>query len=259
MTVPAEFVSFAHRLADAAAVVQRRYFRTPISVDTKTDESPVTIADRESEAVMRDLIGRNWPGHGILGEEHGSTALDAEWVWSLDPVDGTKAFISGKPQFGTLIALCHAGRPVLGIVDQSIIRERWVGGQGHAATLNGKAIQCRACPSLEQATIFTTSPRAFAAGSERAAFDRVVSRARLPMYGGDCYNYALVASGFGDLVVEAGLKPFDYLALVPLLEAAGGGLTDWRGQVPGLVSDGRVVAFGDAAAQAEVLALLAAD
>lgn len=259
MRTPAEFVSFAHRLADSAAVVQRRYFRTPVAVDTKVDDSPVTIADREAEAVMRDLIGRHYPDHGIYGEEHGTAALDAEWVWSLDPIDGTKSFICGRPQFGTLIGLVHGGRPVLGIVDQSITRERWLGIPGQGATLDGKPIHVRPCASLSQATLFTTSPKLFLAGAEQSAFAQVEQAVKLPMYGGDCYSYALVATGFADLVVEAGLKPYDYLPLVALLESAGGLFTDWRGQPLGLESrGGRVIAAGSAAVHGGARELLAA-
>ena len=130
-----ELAHFAHRLADLAAVVQRRYFRQPVAVDTKADQSPVTIADREAEARIRDLIRRVYPAHGILGEEHGADALDAELVWVLDPIDGTKSFIAGRPLFGTLVGLLEAGRPVLGIIDQCILKERWVGVSGRPTTL----------------------------------------------------------------------------------------------------------------------------
>ncbi len=240
-----ELAHFAHRLADLAAVVQRRYYRQPVAVDIKADLSPVTIADREAEARMRDLIRRVYPGHGILGEEHGADALDAELVWVLDPIDGTKSFVAGRPLFGTLIALLEAGRPVLGIIDQCILKERWLGMAGRPTTLNGAPVRTRACAGLADAVLMSTSPLLFGR-AERKAFDRLTDAVRQPTFGGDCYAYALVATGFVDLVVEAGLKPYDFSAIIPVIEGAGGQLTDWEGGALGLGSDGRVIASGDA-------------
>lgn len=251
-------VAFAHRLADAAGEVHRRYFRTPVAVDTKPDQSPVTIADREAEAAIRELLARHHPGHGIWGEEHGQERLDAEHVWVIDPIDGTKSFITGRPLFGTLIALLHRGRPVLGIIDQAILRERWLGVAGRPTTHNGTAVRTRACPGLAQATLCSTSPYLFAEGYERDAFERLARAVKLPLFGGDCYAYGLLAMGFADLVLEADLEPYDYLALVPVIEGAGGRLTDWQGRPLGLSSDGRVLAAGDDRAHAQALALLAA-
>jgi len=254
-----EFEALAHRLADAAGEVQRRYFRTPVAVDTKSDDSPVTVADREAEAVMRELIGKAYPGHGILGEEHGRERLDAELVWVLDPIDGTKSFITGRPLFGTLIALAHAGRPVLGVIDQAILRERWVGVAGEGATWNGRPIRVRPCPRIEDAVLYTTSPDLFATPLEEEAFRRVHARVRLPLYGGDCYAYGLLALGLVDLVVETGLEPYDFMALAPVVEGAGGRLTDWRGAPLELGSLGQVIAAGDAATHAAARTLLGAE
>ena len=198
------FEALAHRLADCAGEVQRRYFRTPVSVETKADASPVTIADRESEARMRELIEAAYPEHGILGEEHGLVRPEAEFVWVLDPIDGTKSFITGRPLFGTLIALLHRGAPVLGLIDQSILRERWVGLAGAGAVWNGRPIATRACPRLEDAVLFATSPGMFQPGPEAQAFAPVQAGAKLAMFGGDCYAYGLMAMGFADLVVEFG-------------------------------------------------------
>jgi inositol-phosphate phosphatase/L-galactose 1-phosphate phosphatase/histidinol-phosphatase len=172
-----EFLELAHALADAAAGPQRRYFRTPVAVDTKADESPVTIADREAEAAMRELIGRRFPSHGILGEEYGAERTDAEHVWVLDPIDGTKSFITGRPLFGTLIALLRDGVPVLGIIDQSIINERWVGMAGEASTHNGRPIRVRPAPS---SAMRSCSPpaRACSAPPPRAAAPSSASRTR---------------------------------------------------------------------------------
>jgi len=256
MTVPPEFMSLAEQLAYAARPIVRRYFRTPVAVDDKDDLSPVTIADREAEAAMRRLIEAAYPDHGILGEEHGRHNTDAEWVWVLDPIDGTKAFITGKPCFGTLVALAHGGRPVLGLIDQAITDERWLGADGRSTTLNGKPVTVRACPELARAYAYTTGPEHFDAVT-RPGWDRIAARVKLARYGADCYAYALLATGCIDLVVEAGLKPYDYAALVPVIEGAGGIITDWRGGRLSLDSDGRVCAAGDARVHAQALAVLA--
>jgi inositol-phosphate phosphatase/L-galactose 1-phosphate phosphatase/histidinol-phosphatase len=252
-----EFEGLAHRLADAAGEIQRRYFRTPVAVETKADDSPVTAADREAEAVMRDLIRAAHPDHGLFGEEHGRDRADAEFVWCLDPIDGTKSFITGRPLFGTLIALVHAGRPVLGVIDQSILRERWVGVAGEGAWWNGRPARTRPCRHLADATLFCTSPQMFKTPAEQAGFAAVESAVRLPMYGGDCYAYGLLASGFADLVVEASLAPYDYMALVPVIEGAGGRITDWQGGALGFDSPGQAAAAGDAGTHAECLHTLA--
>jgi len=253
---PAEFVTLAERLADAARPVVRKYFRTPVAVDDKDDASPVTIADREVEAVLRAIITAEYPDHGILGEEHGSSNCGAEWVWVLDPIDGTAAFITGKPSFGTLIALAHHGRPVLGIIDQAFTNERWLGAAGRPSTLNGEPARVRACPDLAHAYAFTTAPELFCSQT-RPAWDRIAARVKRSRYGCDCYAYGLLSSGFVDVVVEAGLKPYDYAALVPVIEGAGGCMTDWSGNPLTIHSDGRVCATGDRRVHAEALAVLA--
>jgi histidinol phosphatase-like enzyme (inositol monophosphatase family) len=246
MTAPVDpaLIAFANELADAAGEIVRRYFRRGVAVDDKPDMSPVTIADREAETALRARIERRFPNHGILGEEHGTVHADAERVWVLDPIDGTKSFISGVPLFGTLIALVDRGVPVLGVIDQPISRERWVGARGLRSTLNGAAISTRACPALGSATLFATTPDMFR-GADAAAFQRLKSAVKLARFGGDCYAYGLLAAGFIDLVVEASLKPYDFAALVPVIAGAGGSMTDWRGGPLGLASDGRVLACGD--------------
>jgi inositol-phosphate phosphatase/L-galactose 1-phosphate phosphatase/histidinol-phosphatase len=252
-----DYLAFAHELADRAGEVLRRYYRAPIPVDYKADESPVTIADREAEGVMRDLIRSRFPEHGIEGEEFASERGEAELVWNLDPIDGTKAFLVGRPTFGTLISLLRRGSPVLGIIDQPISHERWVGVLGEPSTCNGSAIRVRSCPDLEQAVLSTTSPQMFKAAEEQAAFARLARAVKFPVYGGDCYAYGLLAMGFADLVVEADLDLHDFAALVPVIEGAGGVITDWQGQVLGRNSDGRVIAAGDRRVHARALALLA--
>jgi inositol-phosphate phosphatase/L-galactose 1-phosphate phosphatase/histidinol-phosphatase len=249
-------LALAEELADAAGAVIRRYFRQRIAVDDKSDLTPVTIADREAEAAMRRLIEARFPEHGIFGEEHGRTRPDAEYVWLLDPIDGTKSFISGIPLFGTLIALTWRGRPVLGVVDQPVSRERWVGAAGRPSTLNGAAIRTRPCRGLAAATLYCTSPDMYR-GADAAGFDRLRRAVKLTRYGADCYAYAMLATGFVDLVVEGDLKPYDWSALVPVIEGAGGVMTDWQGNALDLGSDGRVVACGDPALAREARAVLA--
>jgi inositol-phosphate phosphatase/L-galactose 1-phosphate phosphatase/histidinol-phosphatase len=215
----------------------------------------VTVADRAAEQAMRSQIEQEFPSHGIIGEEFGRIREDAEFVWTLDPIDGTKSFISGVPLFGTLIALTRAGRPILGIIDQPISRERWVGFAGRPTTLNGAAVRCRDCPDLTAATLFATSPDMFKE-SEAAAFARVSKAAKLTRFGADCYAYGLLAAGFIDLVLEADLKPYDFCPMVPIVEGAGGVVTDWRGANLGLVSEGRLLVAGDRRTHKAALTLL---
>ncbi|MBK1663455.1 histidinol-phosphatase [Rhodospirillum rubrum] len=251
------FVPLVHQLADLSAAIIAPLFRTPLTVDDKDDASPVTAADRDSEAAMREVITRAYPDHGVIGEEHGSERTDAEFVWVLDPIDGTGAFITGKPSFGTLIGLCHNGVPVLGAINQPILNERWIGGQGLGASFNGKTIACRPCPALNRAALYTTAPELFARPGDAEAFERLRRRAKLRRYGCDCYAYGLVALGFADLVVETGLKIYDYAALAPIVTAAGGVMTDWENRPLTLASADRVIASGDLALHREVLAVIA--
>ena len=251
-----ELQTFAQQLADAAAAIVRRHYRSPVTVETKPDASPVTIADREAERAMRELIRARYPDHGIEGEEFGAEGEGAELVWHLDPIDGTKSFITGRPLFGTLVGLSRAGRPLLGVIDQCILRERWLGLAGSGTSWNGKAIQVRPCPTLSEAILGATSPLMFRAGGERAAFERVQQAVRYPVFGGDCYTYGLLAMGFVDLVIEADLDAYDFMALVPVIEGAGGIMTNWRGLPLGPASDGRIVAAGDRHLHAAALELL---
>jgi inositol-phosphate phosphatase/L-galactose 1-phosphate phosphatase/histidinol-phosphatase len=255
--VIAAHLALAEALADAARPIIRGYFRRRIAVDDKPDATPVTIADREAEAAMRRLIEARFPEHGIIGEEHGRTRAEAEYVWVLDPIDGTKSFISGIPLFGTLIALVHRGRPVIGVIDQPILGERWTGAVGRPTVLNGAAARARPCPTLAQATLFCTAPYAMFSGADADAFARLSRSVKLLRAGADCYAYALLASGYIDLVVEGGMKPYDYCALVPVIEGAGGVITDWQGRALGLEGDGRIIAAGDPRLAAAARARLA--
>jgi len=254
--VPSDLIDLANRLADASGEIIRPYFRQPIAIDSKADASPVTIADREAEQAIRALLAAARPDDGIIGEEFGNENTDAEFVWVIDPIDGTKSFITGRPIFGTLIALLRNGTPLLGLIDQPIGRERWVGLRDHGATLNGAPIRVRDCPALADATIGTTAPDLFDdAGIEK--WQHVAAAARHAVYGGDCYTYAQVAGGLVDAVIEAGLQTYDFAALSPVIEEAGGIVTDWRGNPLTLDSDGTIVACGDARVHAEILKLLA--
>ena len=243
---PPEFVAFAHRLADAAGAAIRPHYRAGVAVEVKPDQSPVTVADREAELAMRALIEELYPSHGIIGEEFGRRGAEAEYVWVLDPIDGTRAFITGRPLFGILVALVRRGRPILGIIDQPISGERWVGAEGSATTLDGAPARVRSCPELGAATLFTSAPEWFE-GAREAAFLRLKAKVRMTCYNADCYAFGLLAIGFADLAIECALQPYDWCALVPVVEGAGGVISDWQGRRLGLEGDGTVVAAGDAA------------
>ncbi len=251
-----DLAAFAESLATAARPVSRRWFRHKLHVDTKADESPVTIADREVEAALRALIAARFPDHGILGEELGCSHVDAEYVWSLDPIDGTRSFISGHPLWGTLIALLHRGAPVLGVIDMPMLDERWVGIAGEHTRLNGVACSSSQRQRLDAATLYSTSPDLFH-DAERVAFETLSRAVQMRRFGGDCYSYALLAAGHVDLVLESDLQPYDYLALAPVIEGAGGRITDWSGRALGMGSDGRVLAAGNAALHRQALAVVA--
>ncbi|CTQ48710.1 histidinol-phosphatase [Jannaschia donghaensis] len=222
----------AHALADAARVATLKHFRTPLSVDSKTsDFDPVTIADREAEAAMRAILAQRRPDDGILGEEGDAITGTSGLTWVLDPIDGTRGFISGTPTWGVLIALRDAGGPFLGIIDQPYIAERFVGGSGFARWTRGdqsRDLSVSAVTDLEQATILTTFPEV-GTTAQGDAFRRVASRCRLTRYGMDCYAYALLAAGHVDLVIEAGLQPYDIAAPIAVVQGAGGIVTDWQG------------------------------
>lgn len=257
--VPDAYVAVAELLADVAGAVVRPFFRTVPPATDKADASPVTIADRTAEQVMRAVLRERLPGHGIVGEEFGTENDGADWTWVLDPIDGTRAFITGRPLFGTLIGLLHEGRPVLGIIDQPVTGERWIGVQGRTtqfrSPLGGRA-GVRDCRRLDLAELSCTSPEVFGPG-EWEAFGRLRKAVRRTSWGGDCYAYGLVALGQIDIVAEPGLKPWDWVALAPVIEGAGGRMTGWDGQPLGATGDGNVVAVGDPALLEPALALLA--
>ena len=256
---PEEFIAFGERLAETSRPILRRYFRTSFKVEDKTDASPVTIADREAESAMRALIEAAYPDHGIFGEEFPFVRTGAEYAWVLDPIDGTKAFVTGMPVFGTLIALLRADRPILGIIDQPMTAERWIGAAGRPTTLNGKPVRTRPDSTLETASHYATHPDMFTSGNDRAKFAAVAKRAKLSRFGGDCYAYGLLATGCIDLVTEASLQIYDFMPLIPVVEGAGGIVTDWNGAAMTRESDGHILAAANAACHAAALSLLRED
>jgi len=233
-------LAFAQELADAARPIAMHYFRQSVLVETKADHSPVTIADRTIEAEMRRMISERFPDHGVFGEEF-AEQIGGDYTWVLDPIDGTRSFITGMPLFGTLIALVRGDDPMLGIIDFPALRERWVGCVGEATRVNGQPARTSGCREIAQSRCYCTSPDMFE-GDDLQRFDSLSRKAAMRRFGGDCYGYALLASGHCDLVIEAGLKPYDYLPLVQVIEGAGGRLTDWQGGRLGFESDGRVIA-----------------
>ncbi|WP_373086834.1 histidinol-phosphatase [Sneathiella sp.] len=241
---PQEFIDLAHSLADAAGEVIRPLFRRKIEIIGKDDNSPVTIADQNAEAAMRRLIEEKYPAHGIFGEEHGEVRTDAEYVWVLDPIDGTLSFISGSPTFGCLISLTRNGIPILGVLDQVISNERWIGANGQT-TLNNAVISTRNCSSLDQATLFSWGAELME-GAHSERFKRLYGAIKRKRFGYDCYAYGLMALGFVDIIADCDMKPYDYCALVPIIENAGGKITTWSGDPLTLTNPGLVLAAGNA-------------
>ena len=314
-----EIINFANHLADLSSEVIRKYFRQDFGEIKKNDQSPVTIADKEAEEVMRNAIIKQFPNHGIVGEEFGNINPDAKYQWVLDPIDGTVSFVIGRPIFGTLIALCFEGKPILGIINQPINNERWVGSpylggtslrqqtmgaessplfrgesgwasdsenrargvessplfrgeSGWASdsenrargvnksTLNNQKIQTRKCANLNEAILCTTSPFFFQ-GKDLEMLNKISSQTKYQsqggtIYGGDCYLYGLLAMGQIDIVIERGLKNFDFMALAPIIKAAGGVITDWRGNELNLHSDGTILACGDKVLHQKILGMI---
>jgi inositol-phosphate phosphatase/L-galactose 1-phosphate phosphatase/histidinol-phosphatase len=248
-------IALAHALADAARAAIRPFFRAPYSIEDKDDASPVTEADRAAELAIRAILERERPADGIIGEEYGTVRADAARQWVLDPIDGTRSFIAGRPIFGTLIGLCQDGWPVLGIIDQPISGERWTGAMGKPTLLGSAPVRTRRCRSLDQAILASTGPQYFE-GCTGEHFAILAGQCRDTVWGGDCYNYALLATGQIDIVVETGLKLHDIAALVPVVEGAGGRMCDWNGDPLTDASDGRIIALGDPARLDDVLEAL---
>ena len=258
-----KFSLLAHRLADAASELAMRLFRTNLDIETKDDASPVTRADREAETVMRNLITEVFPDHGILGEEFGAERTDAEFVWVLDPIDGTRAFINGIPLFATLIALLRNGEPVLGLNTYPALGERWMGISGKPTLHWGRdgvarEAHVRSCPTLKAARMCTTSPDMFDA-DDAPRYANLRSAVLEPRFGTDAWAYAMVASGQTDMAAESNMQPYDYLSHAVIVAGAGGTITDWEGQALRMDSPGSVLACGDATIHAAALEILKAE
>jgi len=253
MTIEADII-LIQRLADAAEEAIAPYFRKGGAIEQKADFSPVTAADRASEIAMRRMLERDRPTDGIFGEEFGVSGGNSGRIWILDPIDGTRGFVAGRPIYGTLIALVEDGRPIIGMIAAGAARDRWLGCTVGTprTTLNGKAVRARACPGLRSARAATTHPLAFSAPGH-ASFQRIGRSVADMLFGGDCHNYGLLAAGHLDLVMEEGLKPYDWAAVVPVIQGAGGIITDWAGQALQLNSEGQVLAAGDRKVHAEAM------
>ncbi|PRH88706.1 histidinol-phosphatase [Labrys okinawensis] len=258
---PVDFEAFVDELANVSGTTILPFFRSALAAEDKSgggNFDPVTEADRGAEAVIRQKIRAMFPSHGVMGEEYGSERLDAEFVWVLDPIDGTKSFISGMVGWGTLIGLLRNGQPCYGMMHQPFTRERF-SGDGGSAKYRGpggeRTMRTRSCAGLADAVLYTTSPRLMVE-ADRALFSAVEEKVKLSRYGGDCYAYAMLAMGLVDLVIEANLQPYDITALIPIVEGAGGVITTWDGGPA--QAGGRVVAAGDARVHAAALSLLQA-
>jgi myo-inositol-1(or 4)-monophosphatase len=243
------FLAAAVELADRAGAVIRPHFRARLATERKGDQSPVTIADRGAEQAMRAVLQERFPDHGILGEEFGLHNAAAAYRWVLDPIDGTRAFITGRPIFGTLISLMHEGRSILGLIDQPVTGERWIRVDGEATTFSGPfggTPQIRACATLAEAELSCTSPDML--GDHAPAWRKLAKTVARVTWGGDCYAYGLLALGQIDIIAECDLKIWDWAALLPVVEGAGGRMTDWQGKPLDPANfDGRVLAVGDPA------------
>lgn len=255
-------LDFAHLLADRSAEATLPQFRKGLSVDNKgsgRDYDPVTAADRDAETVISELVKSRFPEHGLIGEEFGVHNENAQIKWVIDPIDGTRAFIMGTPLWGTLIGLLDNGAPLLGVMDQPFTRERFWSASHctHLRTHDGLVSQLRTrnCAQIEDGILSTTQPELFTPGHEAEGFARLKARARMTRYGGDCYAYCMLAAGYIDLIVESGLKPFDVIALIPIIERAGGRITTWEGK--SAAQGGRILAAGDPKLHEAVMKVLA--
>jgi histidinol phosphatase-like enzyme (inositol monophosphatase family) len=252
------FLAGAEAAADVAGAVVRPFFRADFAIDAKSDRSPVTIADRSAERAMRAVLAERFPDHGVLGEEFGLDRPEARLRWVLDPIDGTRAFVSGRPTFGTLIALLDGETPILGLIDQPVSRERWVGAVGRTTVFRGTyggLPRCRPCASLAEAELSCTSPEML--GPDQPRWQRLAGAVRRNYWGGDCYAHGLLALGQIDVIAETTMKLWDWAALVPVVEGAGGRVTDWSGGTLRPGGDGRVLSVGDPRLLTDIVAMLA--
>jgi histidinol phosphatase-like enzyme (inositol monophosphatase family) len=251
-----EFLSFAERLADASRGLIQEAARGAVRSETKGDGSPVTAIDQGVEDRIREMIAETYPDHGIVGEERGASSPERELVWVLDPIDGTLPFLAGIPVYGTLIALLRDKAPLLGVIDMPATGERWIGCEGLPTTRNGAPVSTRPCEDLSGALLSTSNPD-FYGEADAPALERLKAETRYTVYGGSCMAYAQIASGRIDVGIDVAFDPFDYLALVPVVEGAGGVISDWGGAPLTLDSGDRLIAAGDARIHDQALKILA--
>ena len=250
-----EYLNFANKLADEAGITSMEYFRTSLDIDNKNDETPVTIADKNTELRIRSMIEKEYPNHGILGEEFDSVNPDAEFIWVIDPIDGTRSYIAGHKDFGNLISLTKNKKPIIGIINCPAHNERWVGAMKHNSTINQQPAKTSSVTKIEDSYLFT-SGLYFDEPHLRKAVDKITNKVRYYRYGGDCYMYGMIASGLIDIVIEDTLKAHDYMALVNVIEGAGGVISDKFGNEITTDSQGSVVASANKELHSKLISLI---
>lgn len=249
------YVDAALEITDLARKISLKYFRQPLDTVLKEDKSPVTIADQQTEALIRGEIEKRFPDHGFYGEESGQSETDATWVWVVDPIDGTTSFSTGKPTFGTLIALLYEGKPVLGVVDLPALNDRWLGVKGRSTLYNGEAVNTNLVKSIADSSVYTTTPKMIKE-IDMPRYLALTNECRFSVFGADCLAYGLLASGFTEIVIEAKLEAYDYMALVPVVEGAGGCVTDWDGREISLQSADQILATANPELHQKALAAI---
>ncbi|MDA0902585.1 MAG: histidinol phosphate phosphatase [Proteobacteria bacterium] len=257
-----EFVAFSNHLADLSSYITKKYFRQNFSEENKSNDTPVTLADKEIEEMIRKEIIETFPDHGIVGEEFDKVNPESDYQWVLDPIDGTVSFIIGRPTFGTLISLAYKKKPLIGVINQPITNERWIGLAGQYSKFNGEIIKTSKRTNISEAVLCTTSPSYFK-GKELEIFNNIITKTKYQtsggaIYGGDCYLYGLLALGSVDIVIENELSNHDYMALIPIIEEAGGIITDWDGKALDLNSNGTVLACANKELHSKVLEIIKA-
>ncbi len=250
-----ELVSFSNHLADESEKIIKKYFRQSIKIENKDDQTPVTIADKSVELKIRELIQNKYPNHGILGEEFEAKNIDSEYLWVIDPIDGTRSFIAGHKDFGTLIALLHNNIPIVGIINCPMHQERWVGANGRKTTMNNLEINTSKTTSLNQ-SYFCTSGLYLEDDHFKKSCDKIINKTKYYRLGGDCYMYGMVASGLIEIVLEDTLKTHDYMALIPVIEGAGGVVTDKYGASVNIKSGGSIVASANKILHKEIIDII---
>ncbi len=254
-SIPDKYIQFANKVVDMAGEISLRHFRSGIESDLKLDRSPVTIADKEIEELMASMIKTEFPSHSILGEELGFQEYGEEWCWTIDPIDGTKSFATGNPMYGILLSLLHEGEPVLGISDHPALGERWVGITGCPTTKNELPCKTSKIQLVNEATVYTTTIDMFDGDSLRQ-YSLLANESKFRVFGGDCYCYGLLASGFTDVVCEGDMKPYDYFPLIPIVEGSGGSFTDWHGAPLTMDSGDKVIASANETLHASIVEII---